>query len=195
MSDIEKNLVKVLKAAVGKDHVLTDQESLSFYSMDVYRSIETPIAVIKPGSVEELQEAVRVATGLDVAVITRGGGASYTDAYLPATAQSIIIDTSRLNKIIEINEEDMFITVEPGVTWAEMAAALAERNLRTPFWGPFSGLKATVGGSTSQNSVSMGTSRYGGCVMTLFWQAVKFLKLALLQWKKAPHSLGIMALI
>ena len=162
MSDIEKNLIKVLKAAVGKDHVLTDQESLSFYSMDVYRSIETPIAVIKPGSAEELQEAVRVTTGLDVAVITRGGGASYTDAYLPATAQSIIIDTSRLNKIIEINEEDMFITVEPGVTWAEMAAALAERNLRTPFWGPFSGLKATVGGSTSQNSVSMGTSRYGG---------------------------------
>ena len=105
---------------------------------------------------------MRVATGLDVAVITRGGGASYTDAYLPATAQSLIIDTSRLNKIIEINEEDMFITVEPGVTWAEMAAALAERNLRTPFWGPFSGLKATVGGSTSQNSVSMGTSRYGG---------------------------------
>ena len=131
MSDIEKNLIKVLKAAVGKDHVLTDQESLSFYSMDVYRSIETPIAVIKPGSVEELQEAVRVATGLDVAVITRGGGASYTDAYLPATAQSLIIDTSRLNKIIEINEEDMFITVAPGVNWAEMAEALAERNLRT----------------------------------------------------------------
>ena len=56
MSDIEKNLIKVLKAAVGKDHVLTDQESLSFYSMDVYRSIETPIAVIKPDSAEELQE-------------------------------------------------------------------------------------------------------------------------------------------
>ena len=162
MSETNKNVVKVLKAAVGKDNVLIDQESLSFYSMDVYRSIETPIAVVQPGSTEELQEAVRVATGLDVAIVTRGGGASYTDGYLPTTAESVIVDTSRLNKILEINEEDMFITVEPGITWAEMTDALADRNLRTPFWGPFSGLKATVGGSTSQNSVSMGTSRYGG---------------------------------
>ena len=45
MSEANKNVVKVLKAAVGKDNVLTDQESLSFYSMDVYRSIETPIAI------------------------------------------------------------------------------------------------------------------------------------------------------
>ena len=60
MSESNKNVVKVLKAAVGKDNVLTDQESLSFYSMDVYRSIETPIAVVQPGSIEELQEAVRV---------------------------------------------------------------------------------------------------------------------------------------
>ena len=162
MSEANKNVVKVLKAAVGKDNVLTDQESLSFYSMDVYRSIETPIAIVQPGSIEELQEAVRVTTGLGVAIVTRGGGASYTDGYLPTTAESVIVETSRLNKIIEINEEDMFITVEPGVTWAEMADALGESNLRTPFWGPFSGLKATVGGSTSQNSVSMGTSRYGG---------------------------------
>ena len=162
MSDGEKNLINALKAAIGKDYILIDQESLSFYSMDVYRSIETPIAIIQPGSLEELQEAVRISTGLDIAVITRGGGASYTDAYLPSTSKSVVIDTSRLNKIIEINEEDMFITVEPGVTWAEMATALSEKNLRTPFWGPFSGLKATVGGSTSQNSVSMGTSRYGG---------------------------------
>ena len=63
MSEANKNIVKVLKAAVGKDNVLTDQESLSFYSMDVYRSIETPIAVVQPGSIEELQEAVRVTTG------------------------------------------------------------------------------------------------------------------------------------
>ena len=162
MSELNKSIVKVLIAAVGKEHVLTDQESLSFYSMDVYRSIETPIAVVQPGSIEELQETVRVTTGLGVAIVTRGGGASYTDGYLPTTAESVIVDTARLNNIVEINEEDMFITVEPGVTWAEMADALADRNLRTPFWGPFSGLKATVGGSTSQNSVSMGTSRYGG---------------------------------
>ena len=162
MSQSKTDLVSVLGAAIGKKYVLTDQESLEFYSMDIYRSIEVPIAILQPGSVEELQEVVRVATGLDIAVVARGGGASYTDGYLPTTSESIIIDTTRLNKIVEINEEDMYVIVESGVTWAEMYEALSTKNLRTPFWGPFSGLKATVGGSTSQNSLSMGTSAYGG---------------------------------
>lgn len=162
MDTNEIDLIKVLKAAIGEKYVLTDEHSLEFYSTDVYRSLEIPLAIIQPGNIGELQESVRIAAGLGISIVTRGGGASYTDAYLPTDPNSIIIDTSRLNKILEINEEDMFVTVEPGVTWAEMSAALAEKKLRTPFWGPFSGLKATVGGSTSQNSVSMGTSAYGG---------------------------------
>ena len=55
----------------------------------------------------------------------------------------------------------MYVTVEPGITWADMTSALAERGVRTAFWGPFSGLKATVGGSMSQNSVSLGSGNYG----------------------------------
>jgi FAD/FMN-containing dehydrogenase len=145
MNQSKKDLISVLGAAIGKKYVLTDQESLKFYSMDVYRSIEIPIAILQPGSVEELQEVVRVATGLDVAIVARGGGASYTDGYLPTTSESVIIDTTRLNKIVEINEEDMYVIVEPGVTWSEMYEALSAKNLRTPFWGPFSGLKATGG--------------------------------------------------
>ena len=74
MSQSKKDLISVLGAAIGKKYVLTDQESLKFYSMDVYRSIEIPIAILQPGSVEELQEVVRVATGLDVAIVARGGG-------------------------------------------------------------------------------------------------------------------------
>ena len=162
MSEDREDVIKVLKAAIGEHYVLTDDHSLEFYSMDVYRSFEIPIAIVQPGNIGELQETVRIASGLGVSIVTRGGGASYTDAYLPTDPNSIIIDTSRLNKIVEINEEDMFVTVEAGVTWAEMSAALAEKNLRTPFWGPFSGLKATIGGSTSQNSVSMGSGIYGG---------------------------------
>ncbi len=72
-----------------------------------------------------------------------------------------MIDTSRMNRVLEINEQDMYVTVEPGITWAEMTEALSAKGLRTPFWGPFSGLKATVGGSTSQNSVSLGSGLYG----------------------------------
>ena len=50
MSQAEKEAISVLTAAIGKNYILTDQKSVEFYSMDVYRSFETPIAVVQPGS-------------------------------------------------------------------------------------------------------------------------------------------------
>ena len=155
------DLLQGLAGIVGPDHVLTSDEDREFFAMDVYRALSLPLAVVQPGTVDELCQVVAAATAAGVAVVPRGGGASYTDGYLPTTEQSITIDTGRLNRIVEINEQDMYVTVECGVTWAELDAALKEKGLRVPFWGPFSGLKATIGGSTTQGSVSMGTAAYG----------------------------------
>jgi FAD/FMN-containing dehydrogenase len=155
------SLLADLAAIVGERHVLTSQADRDFYAMDVYNQRELPLAVVQPGTVEELQRVVRTATSAGVAVVTRGGGASYTDGYLPTTPNAITLDTSRLNRIVEINATDMVVTVEPGVTWAELWQTLKAQGLRTSFWGPFSGLKATVGGSMSQNSASLGSGNHG----------------------------------
>lgn len=155
------DILEQLRAAIGSEYVLTDDADREFFAMDVYNFRELPLAVVQPGTVEELQEIAGIATSAGVALVPRGGGASYTDAYLPDTPNSLLIDTLRLDRIIEINAEDMYVTVEPGVTWAQMTAALAQRGLRTPFWGPFSGLAATVGGSMSQNALSLGSGNYG----------------------------------
>ena len=156
-SDVLRNLV----TALGEKHVLTGQADREFYAMDVYNFRQLPLAVVQPGSVNELQEIARIAAAANLALVPRGGGASYTDGYLPTREDSLLIDTGRMKHIVEINAQDMYVTVEPGVTWAELAERLADQGLRTPFWGPFSGLKATVGGSTSQNSVSLGSGAYG----------------------------------
>lgn len=156
-----KDILEDFRAAIGAEHVLTEDADREFYAMDVYNFREMPLAVLQPGSVDDLQAIARVATAGGVALVPRGGGASYTDAFLPATAKSVLIDTGRMNRVLEINEQDMYVTVEPGITWAEMTEALAAKGLRTAFWGPFSGLKATVGGSMSQNSVSLGSGNYG----------------------------------
>jgi FAD/FMN-containing dehydrogenase len=149
-----------LQQAVGPDNVLTSGDDRQFYSHDVYRQLETPLAVVRPGSVEELARVVGMATSEGIAVVPRGGGASYSDGYASTTEDAISIDTSRLNKIV-VNERDMYVTVECGTPWAELYETLKAKGLRTPFWGPFSGLKATVGGSMSQGSVSLGSSLYG----------------------------------
>lgn len=155
------DIIDRLRNALGTEYVLCDPADREFFAMDVYNFLELPLAVAQPGTVEELQEVARIASAAGVALVPRGGGASYTDAYLPATSNSLLIDTQRMNRVVEINEEDMYVTVEPGITWAEMTATLAEHGLRSAFWGPFSGLKATVGGSMSQNSVSLGSGNYG----------------------------------
>lgn len=159
--DSQDALLQRLATAIGSQHVLSGAADREYYAMDVYTFRELPLAVVRPGSTADLQAVVRLAAGAGVALVPRGGGASYTDGYLPTTARSLLIDTSRLNRIVEINEQDMYVTVEPGVTWHDMWQAVKAKGLRTSFWGPFSGLRATVGGSASQNSVSLGSGNYG----------------------------------
>jgi glycolate oxidase len=155
-----KNLQQ-LKNIVGAENLLVDDESRLFYSTDVYRQADKlAAAVVRPGSVDELQAVVRQCAATGSPLVTRGGGASYTDGYLAVRDNTICVDTSRLNRI-SIHAEDMYVTAEAGVTWAELYEALKEKGLRTPFWGPFSGLAATVGGSMSSYAVNYGSGLYG----------------------------------
>jgi glycolate oxidase len=149
------SLLDALAAAVGADHLLTDEADRRFHGTDVFNAREIPVAVARPGSVARLQAVVAACAAAGAPITVRGGGASYTDGYLHSRPGGVTIDTSRL-KAISIDEHNAVVTVEAGVTWAELYEALKARGLRTPFWGPFSGLAATIGGSMSQNSVSHG---------------------------------------
>jgi len=154
-------LLQALVDLLGEEHLLTDDESRTFYSTDVYRQADVlALAVAQPGTVEELQQLVRICAEHEAPMVVRGGGASYTDGYLPTRPNTILIDSSRLNRI-EVNEADMTVTVEPGVTWAAMYERLSAQGLRTPFWGPFSGIAATIGGGMSHYAVNYGSGQYG----------------------------------
>ncbi len=155
------SLLRQLAGAVGKEYLLTDDESRLFYSTDVFRRADVlATAVAQPGSVEELCEIVRLCSEAGCPMVARGGGASYTDGYLAVRDPTICIDTGRLKRI-EINAEDMYVTAEVGVTWEELYRELRAQGLRTPFWGPFSGKVATIGGSTSSHAVNYGSGLYG----------------------------------
>ena len=150
-----------LAAAIGAEHVLTGASELRFYSTDIYREGLLPCAVVRPGTPDEVAAVLRIAGDHGLAVVPRGGGASYTDGYLPTRPDSILVDTLRLKRIVEVNAEDMYVIAEAGVTWAELEAELRPRGVRPVFFGPFSGIAATVGGSLSQNTVSWGTGIFG----------------------------------
>ena len=145
----------------SEDDVLTSAEECRAYSSDVYSAGRPAVAVLRPKDRADCVEMIRKATAAGCVLIPRGGGLSYTGGYRPVHDRSVIIDTSRLDRIIEVNTEDMYITVEAGVTWKQIHDTLTPLGLRLPFFGTFSGAQATVGGGLSNGALFFGTARYG----------------------------------
>lgn len=151
-----------LRGVVPSDTVLDDDATRRFYSNDIFwqPGVE-PLAVVCPETPEELAAAVRAATQAGIAVVPRGGGMSYTKGYLPARAESVVVDARKMNRVVEVNTEDLYVTAQAGCTWAALNEALEGTGLRTPYWGPLSGINATVGGALSQNSAFFGSAMNG----------------------------------
>lgn len=142
--------------AVGPENLVTDAAERRFYSQDVYSRGAEVVAIFRPTDKDMLARGIAAATSAGLAVIPRGGGMSYTGGYLAPTSAALLVDTAAMNRILEINEEDMTATVEAGCTWAKLHAALKPRGLRARVWGTLSGINATVGGGMSQNGIFWG---------------------------------------
>ena len=154
-------LLDELQALLGPDGLVLDEDLRREFSADVYSAGATCAAVARPADRTALAGAVRLLSASGFAVIPRGGGLTYTGGYTPPHERSVIVDTSRLDRIVEVAAEDMFITVEAGVTWKRIHEVLAPLGLRLPFFGTFSGARATVGGGLSNGALFHGTARYG----------------------------------
>src|SRR5690606_17388324 len=160
-------VIGALVSRLGAAHVLQDPEDLQFYSQDVHDVGVAPLAVLRPGSGEELSEAVRLATAAGLAVVPRGGGMSYTRGYVTDLPRYVCIDMGRLDRVLELNVADGFVTVECGITWRQLNAVLEPHGVRTPMWGTLSGMRATVGGGLSQGALFLGSGIHGPAAESL----------------------------
>lgn len=151
-----------LNAILGQENFITDPDECIYFSQDVYCAApHVTEGIIRPDNIDELASAVKAVTAAGYSLFPRGGGVSYTGGYLPTTGKSITIDMTRMGRILEINAQDMYVTVEAGCRWADLYEALKDTGLRTAFWGTLSGISATVGGSLSQNSIFFGSGHHG----------------------------------
>ena len=155
------DFISSLQAIVGPGHVLTSSEERIFYSTDMSMRGEVAEAVVRATTSEELSRLIRACTEAGRIVIPRGGGFSYTGGYIPISDRTVIVDLRGLDRIVEINREDMYVTVEAGCTWERLYEALKAKGVRTPYFGPMSGFSATVGGALSQGSFFLGSTQYG----------------------------------
>jgi FAD/FMN-containing dehydrogenase len=150
-----------LAGIVGQDAVLTGLDKRVFFSTDIAAEGQTAECVIRPRDRDTLSRAVAFATAQGRAVIPRGGGFSYTGGYRPVREGSVMVDMRGFDRVLEINREDMYVTVECGCTWKTLYDALKAEGLRTPYFGPMSGYSASVGGALSQGSFFLGSTQYG----------------------------------
>lgn len=157
MPSVEASIIEIC----GSGNVWTDAETKEFFACDLYEKGVEPDVVVAPRSTNEVAQIVSLARKLKRPVYIRGGGMSYSNAFLPARNSSILIDMRQLSAIRTVNTDDLYVTVEAGCTWEVLDQALAPLDLRAVFWGPFSGKKATIGGSMSQGTANNAAAKIG----------------------------------
>lgn len=150
-----------LTQVCAPDELILDAGERAFLAADVAGTGAVPLAAIRPRTVAALSAALAAAHAEGLAIHPRGGAMSYTDAFLPQSSRALVVDTSGLDRIVAIDPVNLFATVEAGVTWAQLDAALAPHGLRARFWGPMSGGTATVGGGVSHGAITFGSGEAG----------------------------------
>lgn len=166
---IDTAIIESLVKIVGSDQVLSDPYDLDRYSGDAltpFRAFGAEQAferladvVVRPGSAQEVSEIVCLANLTSTPVVPYGGGTGVMGSVLPVQG-GIIIDLKRLNKIIEVNPQDLTAVVEAGVVLEDLVNALAEHGLM-PGHDPYSVPIATVAGTISTNGVGYRAAAFG----------------------------------
>jgi len=156
---MNKKSIKKLQAIVGEKHLATAREDLMCYSYDGTGMEFMPAAVAFPGSAAEISSIMELA-GQDLfPVVPRGAGTGMTGGALPVEG-GLVLATSRLNKILEIDTENQVAVVEPGVITGQFQAAVKREGLYYPP-DPASSDFCTMGGNVAECSGGPSAVKYG----------------------------------
>ena len=157
---IMKSLIKEFERVLGKDNVFQHETDRVTYSYDAaVLDPALPSLVLRPTSSEILGKVVGLCNEHALPLTVRGAGTNLSGGTIPK-AGGIVVLTNALNRIIEINEEDLYAVVEPGVVTAKFAAAVEAKGL---FYPPDPGSQAvsTLGGNVAENAGGLRGLRYG----------------------------------
>ena len=148
-----------LRTVLSPDRVLTGHAISEDYSHDELGGISRlPDALCRVESTEEVSRIMAYAYAQNIPVVVRGSGTGLVGAGV-AIHGGIMIEMAKLNKILELDEENLTVTVQPGVLLMELAAFAQEHGFLYP---PDPGEKsATIGGNISTNAGGMRAVKYG----------------------------------
>lgn len=188
---VPNGIAKQLIQAIGGANVVIDEVERKLLSTDLsYKPGEIADVVVRPADSKEVSTCVSIAASVGMPVVARGGGMSYTQGYQPEQPGSLLVDMRRMDQVLEVNTADMYVTVQTGCTWKKLYETLLEHDVRTPYFGPLSGMYATVGGALSQNSLFLGSGLYNTTAESALGLKVILSDGAVLQTGSAAHKNG-----
>jgi glycolate oxidase len=144
---------------VGVDHFTDQIEELVSYSYDASMNIHRPDAAVWPESTEQIADIVRTANEYKIPVVPRGAGTSLSGGVVPVKG-GIVLDLSRMNRILEISIANRYARVQAGVVCDDLNRQLAKYGFTFPP-DPASSSVATIGGNVATNAGGIKGAKYG----------------------------------
>ena len=157
---MQSGIIKQLEDIVGKEFVLTAKEDLTTYAYDGTTTwSHSPDIVVLPISTEQISRILKLAHTHKIPVTPRGSGTNISGGSVPVRG-GIVLCTTRMNRILDINKANLTARVEPGVVLQDLYIRLAKENLFYPP-DPQSFLSCTLGGTVAENSGGPLCIKYG----------------------------------
>lgn len=157
---LRPEVISQLQKIVGKENTLTSQEDLTAYSYDGTTTwAHRPDVVVLPTTTDQVSQILKLANEKRIPVTPRGAGTNVSGGSIPIRG-GIVLCTTRMNRILEINKANLYAIVEPGVVLQDFNLALAKEKLFFPP-DPQSFLACTMGGVVSENAGGPSCVKYG----------------------------------
>ncbi|MFL5877007.1 MAG: FAD-binding protein, partial [Solirubrobacteraceae bacterium] len=154
-----ERLVGELRGIVGERWCFTQEHQLRTYESDgLLQYSAQPAAAVLPGSAEEVQACVRACAEAGVPWVARGAGSGLSGGALPV-AEGVLIVTSRLKRVLEVDLVNQRVCIEPGVTNTAISTAVAPDFFYPP--DPSSQIVCSIGGNVAENSGGAHCFKYG----------------------------------
>ncbi len=158
---LKQSLINEFERILSKENVFAQEVDRQCYAYDsAVLNPVIPAIVLRPTSTEELSKTIKLLYENDIPMTVRGAGTNLSGGTIPDSTKSAVILTTALNKILEINSEDLYAVVEPGVITSLFASEVAKHKL---FYPPDPGSQAvsTIGGNIAENAGGLRGLKYG----------------------------------
>jgi glycolate oxidase len=156
---LDQSIIRQLRDIVGQEGVLTSPEDMVAYSFDSTFAEHRPDVVVLPTTTDQVSRVLALAHQKRLAVVPRGMASGLAAASVPFDG-GIALSLTRLNRILEIDEENMTATVESGIVTADLQAEVEKRGLFYPP-DPSSIKQSTIGGNIACNAGGPRCLKYG----------------------------------